>query len=105
MYAKWSKRTRREVNSDAVAAGDDPDADRPIPNFKVNQDAKDELLNEQQLRKKHKERDNLKMKNLPKAKRKAIEGAQRKKKDQDKLKNNTKITHKAARKNVKIVMR
>ena len=48
---------------------------------------------------------NLKMKNLPKAKRKAIEGAQRKKKDQDKLKNNTKITHKAARKNVKIVMR
>jgi hypothetical protein len=104
MYAKWSKRTRREVNSDAVAAGDDPDADRPIPNFKINQDAKDELLDEQQLRKKHKERENLKMKNLPKAKRKAIEGVQRKKKN-DQLKSASNITHKAARKNVKIVMR
>ena len=105
MYAKWSKRTRREVNSDAVAAGDDPDADRPIPNFKVNQNAKDELLNEQQLRKKHKEQANMKMKNLPKAKRKAIEGVNRKKKQNEQLKNASKIQHKAARKNVKIVMR
>lgn len=105
MYAKWSKRTRREVNSAAVAAGDDPDADRPIPNVKSNLQAKNELLTEDQMRKKEKERENNRLKNLPKAQRRAVEGAARKKKAQEAQSRAPKIMHKAARKKIKVIVR
>ena len=105
MYAKWSKRTRREVNSAAVAAGDDPDADRPIPNVKSNLQVKNELLTEDQMRKKEKERENNRLKNLPKAQRRAVEGAARKKKAQEAQSRAPKIMHKAARKKVKVIVR
>jgi ATP-dependent RNA helicase DDX54/DBP10 len=105
MYAKWAKRTRREVNSAAVAAGHDPDADRPLPKFKNNLGAKDELLNEQQQRKQQKVKENNKLKNMPKAQRRAVEGHNRKKKDQEKAQSAPKMQHKAARKRVKVVMR
>ena len=88
-----------------MAAGDDPDSNRPIPNFKNNLQAKDELLNENQMRKQQKVKENNKLKNMPKAQRRAIEGLSRKKKAAESQQKAPKIMHKAARKKVKVIVR
>jgi len=77
MYNKWKKRTRREVSAPGQADHDD---DRPMPNVKVNRHLKDELKDINTLRKARKVKDNLKLKNMTKDKRRKVEGAAKKKK-------------------------
>merc|ERR1712146_95889 len=76
LYAKWQKKTRREVG------GFETEHDGPRPNFKVNSKVPDELRNTQQIRKIQKKREDMKLKNMPKAKRRKIEKANREKRTQ-----------------------
>lgn len=79
MYAKWQKKRKTEINSE----DDGKDIDyRKRPNFRVNANVKDELRSPGQIRKIVKERDNMKLKNMEKGKRRKIEGAMRKKKQE-----------------------
>jgi len=78
MYEKWKKRTRREIGG---AADDEPkNAQRGMPNMKVNSKVKDELRSVADIRKFKDTKDNNKLKNTKKDKRKQIEAAGRQKK-------------------------
>jgi superfamily II DNA/RNA helicase len=110
MYNKWAKKTHREINTFKVMAdiGQDTfhDMDGKVPNFKNNLDVPSELKNEQEIRKNKKVKENLRIKNLPKEKRRGIENAGRKKKN-EKAKGDdkkSKFVHKAARKQVKAIV-
>lgn len=113
MYKAWAKKTHREVNTFKVMAdiGSDTIGSRddglPVPKFKHNLDVPSELKNEEQIRKKNKEVDNAKMKNLPKEKRRGMEAAMRKKKGAAKKAEvvKGKMVHKAARKSLKAIQR
>ncbi len=113
MYKAWAKKTHREVNTFKVMAdigadvGPSRDDGLPVPKFRHNLNVPSELKNEQQIRKQKKEQQNLKLKNMPKEKRRGIEAAQRKKKSNAQkagaMKSN--MVHKAARKSLKAIMR
>eukprot|EP00605_Chrysophyceae_sp_TOSAG23-4_P002350 GSChrysophyteH1.ASY1.ANO1.2598.1 assembled CDS len=111
IYNKWTKKTHREINTFKVMSdigtdyGNGADG-RPIPKFKHNLDVPSELKTEEQIRKAKKEHENLRIKNLPKAKRKSMEHAAKKKKragDKADAKK-TAFVHKAARKQVKAIV-
>ncbi len=111
MYNKWVKKTHREINTFKVMSdigtdyGDNGANGRPMPKWKHNMDVPSELKNEDQIRKEHKIKDNLKMKNLPKEKRKSMEAAAKKKKKTaaNAEEKKGKFVHKAARKQVKAI--
>jgi ATP-dependent RNA helicase DDX54/DBP10 len=75
MYNDWKKKTRREVS---IAGTGDEDYGQPKPNWRVNRKVPEELKNAQQIRKAHKEKDNMKMKNMSKDKRKSMAGNKKK---------------------------
>lgn len=77
LYEQWKKKRKREINSDDVE--DDTDY-RNRPNFKINTHIKSELKQVHEVKSIHKKRENLKLKNMEKGKRKQIEAANRKKK-------------------------
>lgn len=77
MYEKWKKKRKREINSE----DDGHDIDyRKRPNFRINAHVKDELRTPGQIKKIVKQRDNLKLKNMEKGKRRKIENTMRQKK-------------------------
>ena len=82
MYAKWQKKTKREVG------GVETEDNGPRPNFKVNNKVPEELRTTEQIRKILKKREDMKLKNMPKEKRKKIEKANREKRTQ--MQNNKK---------------
>lgn len=76
MYKKWKKKTHREVGGD----GDDDYDDRPTPGVKYNKHVKSEIRDAGEIRQLKKKKDNLKLKNMKKDKRKSIENHMKKKK-------------------------
>jgi hypothetical protein len=76
MYERWKKKRKLEINTED--SGKDVDY-RKRPNFRINTSVKDELRNPNQIRKIVKERENMKLKNTEKGKRRQIEGAMRQK--------------------------
>ena len=63
MYAKWKKKSRREV----VAPGrGDAEDDRAVPNFKANRHVKDEIRTVDVIRKAQRLKDDKKLKNMAK---------------------------------------
>ena len=109
MYSKWQKKSRREVggfDNDEESGSVGPERSgrggpgrggpgrggggrggrggypgrSDSPNFKFNSNVPNELKNAHDIRKLRKEKDNQKLKNLPKEKRRLVEAAGRKKK-------------------------
>jgi hypothetical protein len=81
MYAKWKKKTNREVG--AVDADDDSrnvNNKRLRPNFRYNNKVPDELKSASEIRKLRAEKADNKLKNMSKEKRRQIEKVNRKKK-------------------------
>lgn len=76
LYEKWKKRTRREVGGEEA-----PDFEER-PNFKHNRGVREEVRSAAQVRQAQEKRRDLQLKNMPKDKRKKIEAALRKKKQQ-----------------------
>jgi ATP-dependent RNA helicase DDX54/DBP10 len=79
MYAKWKKKSKREVSLPGVLDNDD---DRPRPNFKANRGAPEELRDANVIRKMKKESDKNKLKNMPKDKRGKLERQKKKAKSE-----------------------
>ena len=101
MYAKWKKRTQREVA--APGLGDAAD-DRPVPNFKHNRHVKDEIQSADTIRKAHLYKEDKKLKNMSKDKRSKIMGLQKKKKAQAQAQSQKGKT-KAGSRRVKAILR
>lgn len=83
LYDKWKKKSRKEIGTIAMDEddrGDDHRHSRPSPNVKVNRHVKDEVRSHQELKKLHKQKSEMAMKNMRKDKRTSIENANRKKK-------------------------
>jgi hypothetical protein len=78
LYDEWKKKRKMEINSNDVE--DDTDY-RNMPQMRVNAHLKDELRNPQEIKKIVAKRENLKMKNMEKGKRRKVEANQRKKKN------------------------
>jgi len=113
MYSKWKKRTRREVVAPGAGAGGGgagagggagPGDDRPIPNVKVNRHVPDEVKGAAALRKAKKAKDNLKLKNLSKDKRRRVEGHKKKKQALEKAASLKGVT-KAGNRKIKAILR
>ena len=111
LYKQWAKKTHREINTENVTAGlgvDDyrENADgKPLPRFKNNIAIANELKNEQEVKKIQSTRENMRVKNLPKEKRKAMENAARQKKTKHKRQEELKGTgHKKSNKRLKAIM-
>lgn len=100
MYNDWKKKTRREVT---IAGTGDEDYGQPKPNWRHNRKVPEELKNAQQIRKAHKEKDNMKLKNMSKEKRKSITG--NKKKSAAEAQKAKFSGSKAGQRKVRIVMR
>ena len=75
MYAQWQKKTKKEV-------GGFEEEDGPRPKFKHNSKVPDEIRSGQDMRKMQKVKEDMKLKNMPKVKRKKIEKANREKRTQ-----------------------
>ena len=73
MYAKWKKKTQREVG------GED---EGPRPNAKVNKRVPEELKNAHEIRQANKVKADKKLKNMDKGKRSKVMGLQKKKKSE-----------------------
>lgn len=97
MYAKWKKRTHREIS----VSGDD---ERPRPNVSFNKNVKSELRNADEIRRSKKDKANVNLKNTRKDKRKNIESKTRRKKVSAST-GNGQIGTKAGNRKVKIIMR
>jgi ATP-dependent RNA helicase DDX54/DBP10 len=78
MYEQWKKKSKREVS---LAGTADEVDERPRPNFRYNTKVPDELRSANDIRKLAKNRDDNKLKNMKKDKRKKIEGKMRKAKN------------------------
>jgi ATP-dependent RNA helicase DDX54/DBP10 len=100
MYNDWKKKTRREVS---IAGTGDEDYGQPKPNWRHNRKVPEELKNAQQIRKAHKEKDNMKLKNMSKEKRKSMTG--NKKKSAAEAQKSKFSGSKAGQRKVRIVMR
>lgn len=100
MYNDWKKKTRREVS---IAGTGDEDYGQPKPNWRHNRNVPEELKNAQQIRKAHKDKDNMKLKNMSKEKRKSVTG--NKKKSAAEAQKSKFSGSKAGQRKVKIVMR
>ena len=98
MYNEWKKKTRREVN---ISGADDEDYSKPKPDWRVNRKVPEELKNAQQIRKAHKEKEKMNLKNMSKDKRRSILG----KKKKSAAESSKFAGSKASQKRVKIVMR
>jgi len=81
MYKRWMKKSRREVGS---SFEDDSSIERP--NVKVNTKVPDELRNAEEISKRKYARDNNKLKNMVKDKRKKIEKREKEKQQKEKMK-------------------
>ena len=79
MYAKWKKKSKREVSLPGVL---DTADDRPRPNFKANRGATEELRDANVIRKMKKDNEKNKLKNMPKEKRGKIERQKKKAKSE-----------------------
>jgi hypothetical protein len=80
MYKRWMKKSMREVGNNFE---DDGNVSRP--NVKVNTKVPDELRNAEQLSKRKSAKDNNKLKNMAKDKRKKIEKREKEKHQQAKM--------------------
>ena len=77
MYKKWMKKSKREIG------GFEDDSSAQRPNVKVNSKVPDELKSAQQISKLQAVKDNNKLKNMAKDKRKKVEKADREKRTKD----------------------
>lgn len=87
LYEKWKLKRRREINDDVSGEDDGNSAEKKdyrkvhkTPRLRVNSDVKEELRSKDQIKKLAKKRENLKLKNMEKGKRRVIENKQRAKK-------------------------
>lgn len=76
LYEEWKKKRKREINDDAE---DDVDW-RRRPNMRVNMNVKDEIRRPEQIKKMVAKREDQKLKNTEKGKRRKIEESMRRKK-------------------------
>ena len=83
MYEKWKKKRKREINTnfdhDDDGVGPGRTDTRNGPNFRHNTKIKSELRDVSQIRKLREERDNKKVKNMSKGKRKSVLDKRKKK--------------------------
>lgn len=85
MYEQWKKKRKIEINDD----NEDQNIDyRKRPNVRVNMNVKSEIRTKDEVRKLVKKRDDMKLKNMEKGKRRKIENNLRQKKN---AKNNNKF--------------
>lgn len=84
MYEQWKKKRKIEISDD----NEDQNIDyRKRPNVRVNMNVKSEIRTKDEVRKLVKKRDDMKLKNMEKGKRRKIENNLRQKKN---AKNNNK---------------
>ena len=67
LYEKWKKKSRKEIRT--IGGEDDDSSSGPSPKARYNLDVPDELKNVDQIRKLHKQKDKMKIKNMSKDKR------------------------------------
>lgn len=106
LYAKWKKKTRKEIGG---ASSLDADEDLgAMPNRKVNTKVKDELRTATEIRKIQATEENLRLKNMPKEKRRKIEAKMRqtkKQQQQHQLQTKMQLSAGGPRRRSKIIMR
>jgi hypothetical protein len=78
LYEKWKKKSRKEIRT---IGGDDDNVSGPSPKARYNLDVPDELKNVDQIRKLHKQKDKMKIKNMSKDKRAKVVGKTKPKKE------------------------
>jgi len=105
LYERWKKKSRKEVGGIVVEDEDRMNYQRPSPNVKVNRHVKDEVRGLQDIKKLQKTRENAKLKNMPKEKRRAIESINRRKKKTAQASHGPKYSTSSGHRKSKLIMR
>ena len=102
MYEKWKKKSHREIEIAGTPEVIDFTSSQRNPNFKHNAKVPRELRSAQDIKSLRKKKDQLKLKNMSKVKRKSVLAAEAKKKTKNSA---VQLGTKAGQRKVKAVLR